>query len=491
MNLRLLNLVFIILFFWRPFMAQSDVRAIRTYLSFSYPVDPASVKTLVDMDLTYALTTTLVDWDNAHNLTEGLAERQTSTNDKELIFKLKPTAIWSDGSPITAIQVIRSFDHAKQLHDEAMKGLFELVDSLVAKDEKTIVFKLNRSVVQSQILHKLTEPVYGVVFIGTDGKEDLQKTSGPFILSSSSAAELNLKVNHHWYGHQKGMPDEITIRQPSVAKSSDKDGFSDDPWPNLMTTSSLMSEKSIQGFKSKNYSIWSRNLDRLFFFSPSKKHHNEEGQKLLQAISKKLDRNKLLSGLGGYHLTNQFFPPGYPIFDSELKNDSTSVQVPEKFKNKPLEILGADGRVSAILLSNLKIAIKEALGVEPKVILVPLNKFESTRVAGQFDFAFIPVAVNDPNVEGPVSFIFGLNPPLIPNSSGLNGDFKSRVMSARTLDQTVRNTEYRKVFTQATHDGCVLPLFHFSSIVVARGGIDLSSVPSADETVAFSKIRFK
>lgn len=49
----------------------------------------------------------------------------------------------------------------------------------------------------------------------------------------------------------------------------------------------------------------------------------------------------------------------------------------------------------------------------------------------------------------------------------------------------------RRVFTQAVKEGCLLPLFHFSSIVVARDGIDLSGVPASDETVAFSKIRFK
>jgi hypothetical protein len=65
------------------------------------------------------------------------------------------------------------------------------------------------------------------------------------------------------------------------------------------------------------------------------------------------------------------------------------------------------------------------------------------------------------------------------------------VIHARGLEEKFRNAEYRRVFTEATNAGCVLPLFHFSSIVIARDGIDLSGVPTTDETVAFAKIRFK
>jgi ABC-type transport system substrate-binding protein len=83
-------------------MAQPDAHTIKTYMSFTYPVDPASVKTLVDLDLSYALSTTLVDWNDSRDLTEGLARSVESTNDRELILMLKPEAKWSDGTPVTA-----------------------------------------------------------------------------------------------------------------------------------------------------------------------------------------------------------------------------------------------------------------------------------------------------------------------------------------------------------------------------------------------------
>ncbi len=472
-------------------MATQSSHTIKTYMSFAYPVDPANVKTLVDLDISYALSTTLVDWNDSRNLSAGLAKQVESPNINELHLQLRPEAKWSDGSPVTAKQVIRSFDHAKSLHDEAMKGLFEMLTSLEAKGDRTLVFKLNRPVAQSQILHKLTEPVYGVVFAGENARMDLTKTTGPFTLKSSSQQELVLAINSHWYGFDLAMAKEVIIRQPVNRAKGEEEGFADDPWPNLTTASSLMSVASENSFKKQSYSIWNRNLDRLFFLSPSERLRTAQGRHLIGVLGSKLDRNQLLKGLGGYRLSEQFFPPGYVIFDPEFKKSGESTEVPEEFKKKPLQLLAAEGRVGKVLQENIIAAVKSVTGVAPQFTIVPLNKVAAALTAGQYDVAVLTVAVNDPNVEGPVSFLFGMSPPLIANSDAQKGNFKEQVVKARGQDEKIRNSEYRRIFSQATNEGCVLPLFHFSSIAIAREGIDLSKIPTTDETVAFAKIRFK
>ena len=443
------------------------------------------------MDLSYALSTTLVDWSDARNLTEGLAKPVNSSNEKEIALQLKPEAKWSDGTSVTADQVVRSINHAKELHEEILKGLFESVKTIEAKDERTIVFHLNRPIAQSQILHKLTEPVYGVVFIGKDGTQDLSKTTGPYFLKSGSQEELTLEVNTHWYAYQSSMPKKVVIRQPRSGGLSEEEGFANDPWPNLRSSSSLMSKASEASFQKQHYSIWNRNLDRLFFISPSIKMENAEGRQLVQAINQKLDRSILLKGLSGYHLSQQFFPPGYVIFDPEFKSGSIGTEIPERFLKHPLHLLAAESRVGQALKANITAALKQVTGQEPVLKVVPLNKLSEELKKGQYDLALLSVAVNDPNVEGPVSFLFGDTPPAIRNGAGEAGNYKAKVARARTLEEKARNAEYRHVFTEATNAGCVLPLFHFSSIVVAREGIDLSGVPTTDETVAFAKIRFK
>jgi hypothetical protein len=288
------------------------------------------------------------------------------------------------------------------------------------------------------------------------------------------------------------MAETIIIRQPpKTSPADDQDGFSGDPWPNLVASSSLMPRQVASLYEKEHFSVWNRNLDRVFFLSPSTRLAKADGRQFFQALNRKLDREALLHGLAGYHLSQQFFPPGYVIFDPEFQAKPKSDDLPVKFKQKPLELLTAEGRIGTTLKQNLSDEIKKLTGHEPKFRIVPLAEFNTERAAGHYDILVATLPVNDPNVEGAVSFFFGMTPPLIPNSGEGVGDFIKRIAQARSLEDSKRDAEYRKVFTQSVQDGCLLPLFHFSSVVVARDGIDLSRVPTSDETVAFSKVRFR
>lgn len=470
----------------------NETKPIKTYMSYGLPVDPANVKTLVDLDLSYALASTLVDWTDSRNLNEGLAKISESNKDKEITFKLRAEAKWSDGTQITADQVVKSFQRAKKLHGEDLKSLFEIIEKIEAKEPHSVVFHLNRPVSKSHIFHKLTEPMYGVVFVSDNGEADLSKTSGPFFMKSQTPQELTLAANLHWYGRETNMADKIIIRQPKAQATGDQDGFVGDPWPNLVASSSLMPKELEAKYTKEHFSIWNRNLDRVFFFTPSTHLANADGRQFLQALNHKIDRTALLKGLAGYHLSEQFFPPGYVIFDPEFKASKAIPEIPSRFKGKTLELLSAEGRLGAALKQNITEILKQLTGQAPHFTIVPLSGFEKARAAGDYDILVASLPVNDPNVEGAVSFFFGMTPPLIPNSTNDGaGNFKARIVAARSLEEARRNAEYRKVFTQSIQDGCLLPLFHFSSIVIAREGIDLSRVPTSDETVAFSKVRFK
>ena len=205
-----------------------ESKTIKTYMAFGLPVDPAYVRTLVDLDLSYALASTLVDWSDARTLKDGLARYVDSGTESEAVFKIRPEAKWSDGTPVLASQVVASFNRAKRVHASDLKSLFEILAAIEAKDPSTIVFKLNRSVGKSQLLHKLTEPMYGVVFINNQGELDLSKTSGPFFLASSSKEELRLVQNPHWFGAEEGMAKAVVVRQPKPRSTGDHDDFTHD-----------------------------------------------------------------------------------------------------------------------------------------------------------------------------------------------------------------------------------------------------------------------
>ena len=472
-------------------MLKDSKKIVKTYMPFTLPVDPANVRTLVDLDLSYALASTLVGWSPTRELVSGLAESWKPTGEREMTFTLSKMATWSDGTPVTADQVVKSLIRAKHLHGDSLKTLFELVENIEAKGIRSIAFKLSQPVAKSGIVRKLTEPMYGVVNVKPDNTLDLRKSTGPFTLHEASDSEMTLVVNKHWASHRPDMPEFVMLRRPPAGDEL-QDSFLKDSWANLLGASSLITEITGKKYEEAHYAIWRRDLDKIFFLVPSPKLVNDEGRALIRYLNQNLRRESLVRGLSGFTASDQFFPKGYVLFDPEFKKKSGSELVPKEFQKRPLVILGAQSRLSVILRENLARTIKEVLGVEPKFRVVPLNEFEKERASGNYDILAGSLPVNDPNVEGAMGFFFGLTPPIIASAGLGEKNFGARVTAARKLeDQLARNLEYRKVFTMAVQEGTLLPLFHYSTIVVAKQGIDLSLVPTTDETVAFSKVRFK
>lgn len=472
-------------------MSAEQSKIVKTYMPFTLPIDPANVRTLVDLDLSYALGTTLVGWSQARDLVSGLAESWSLTGEKEITFKISTSAKWSDGSPVTAEQAARCLLRAKRVHADSLHTLFDYMDTIEAKDLRHLVFKLKVPAATSGVLKKLTEPMYGI-FLVKDGDElDLTKTTGPFTLESVSESEVKLIQNKMWIFAEINMPIAAHIRRPPSGDEI-QESFRKNSWANLLSSSSLLPAATSEKFKKAKYEVWNRNLDKVFFFAPGPRLTTEEGRSLFQYMGQHLNRSSITEGLSGFHLTEQFFPRGYILFDPDFQKNKSEAKLPQVFRKRPLEILAAESRMDELLRRNLLSTIKELTGVEPNLKLVSLATFEKTRAEGNYDFIAGSLPVNDPNVEGAMGFFFGLTPPIIPNAGEGSKDFQARVKKARlNPDHFERNLEYRRIFTEATREGSLISLFHYSSIVIAKEGIDLSQVPTTDETVAFSKVRFK
>lgn len=472
-------------------MAAPMTKSVHTYMAFGLPIDPANVRTLVDLDLSYALSSTLTEWSDSRELVAGLAKSWEIVGKEEIRFHLKKDLRWSDGEVVTASQVVTSLERAKKDHGDSLKSLFDQVKSITAIGSDVVKFALKVDPSSSGILAKLTEPMYGLVYVKADGTIDLTKTVGPFVLVKATNEVIELKQNKNWFRFNSKMAETVVIRRPPFGDEI-QDAFLKDNWVNLMTSSSLVEKSITDTFIKKQYSVWNRNLDKIFFLSPGPKLASEEGRQLFKYLNKALERSVLTEGLSGFNLTQQFFPAGYVLFDPEFKNNSVEIEIPKTFKTRPIKVLGVASRLNGRLKENIKAAIKKAVGIEPEIKLVQLSEFEKARAGKDYDFLAGALPVNDPNVEGAMGFFFGLTPPIIPDAGSNSLAFSERVAKAKLMqNQTDRNSEYRKVFSDATLHGSILPLFHYSTVVIAKSGMDLSSVPMSDETVAFSKVKFK
>ncbi|HPI41267.1 MAG TPA: ABC transporter substrate-binding protein [Pseudobdellovibrionaceae bacterium] len=472
-------------------MAASNSKSIHTYMSYGLPIDPSNVRTLVDLDLSYALGATLTEWSDSRELVSGIAKSWEFSGKNEISFKLRDGLKWSDGESVTASQVVASLNRAKKLHGESLKSLFEQIRELSAPEKNLVKLLLVTDAANSGVLAKLTEPMYGLLYIKENGDLDLSKTVGPFKLVKASEELIEMGQNANWFKYNPKMAEKVLIKRPPTGEEV-QGRFAKDEWVNLMTSSSLVEQSVNDLFIKHHFSVWNRSLDKIFFLSPGPKTTNDEGRELFKYLNKSLDRSTLTSGLSGFNLTQQFFPAGYVLFDPEFKKSLNQASLPKAFQNRPIKILGVSSRLNVRLKENLKIAVRKATGNDPEFKLVQLNEFESARAANDYDFLAGALPVNDPNVEGAMGFFFGLSPSIIPDAGSDRLAFGSRVSKAKLLsNQSDRNGEYRRIFSEATIHGSIVPLFHYSTVVIAKTGMDLSLVPMSDETVAFSKVRFK
>ena len=109
-------------------------------------------------------------------------------------FFLKPNAFWSDGSTITAHDVIKSWEHAKQ--SSPHRQLFEGIN-FYPKSSSEITLTLN--IPNPHLLNLLSSPAFAVF-----NPDNLNIFSGPFhLLSHTPNHCLVLEKNIHYYDQDK------------------------------------------------------------------------------------------------------------------------------------------------------------------------------------------------------------------------------------------------------------------------------------------------
>jgi MarR-like DNA-binding transcriptional regulator SgrR of sgrS sRNA len=328
--------------------------------------------------------------------------------------------------------------------------------------------------------------MYGLVALN-DGALDLKKSSGPFKLKEFSKDEVHLEVNKKWYQYKSDIPQAVEIRR--TPKDRDLiESFGKDPWANLISGSSLMKTATADLLNHQGFKTWNRTLDRVFSLFPSKRLLEAGGAELLKVLSPKLDKKKLLSGFTGFTAAEQFFPRGYELW-SQLP---PTITVPKATPiMKRLTVVIPESPAGFAVKNELAVLIKSVTGINTTCEIVPLTQINARMKLGDYDLLATGIAVADPNFEGAMSFFIERTPSFI--QSGIKPfDFAQQLKEARGLPTSKdRARKMRELILRIQEAGFVLPLFHFSSVAVAKSGVDISSIPNSDETVLFSKVRMQ
>lgn len=462
---------------------------IRTYMSFTTPLDPAKIETIPDMDMSYALASTLVEWGPDKQLSAGVAERWSEIGPQKFRFTLRKGLKWSDGSLLTSQDVKESFQRSFKAHPADLRSLMQMLEAIECPSPQEVDLKIKPQVHLDALLGKLTEPNYGVLKSDGRGAIDLSVTTGPFFVFVQSLTELTLKQNPNWHGRYVGMADQVIVRKPKPDMDLQV-ALLNDSWPNLIETSSLINKDTLGRYKSEKYEIRERPLDKFFHLQLGKRTANTEGRQLLGFLQSKIKRSEFTEGLSGFSETTQIFPPGYQLNDPHFTYPKEgNITLPDRFQKKPVEILITPARVSEVLRKNIEKAIERATGVKPVFVSVPLEDLRTKKIAGEYDLYAGTVGLADPDPEGVMSFYLEGDAPVIP-SKGSN--FLERLDTARKQANTEKKlTQMRSILHDAVCEHYLLSLFHLSTIGIARRELDLSKVPQSDESVTLSKVRFK
>jgi len=463
---------------------------IRSYMPFTMPVDPSKIITTPDMDLSYALSATLVEWGPSKQPVSGLAKRWDILDKNVYRITLDKNAKWSDGNPIKSQEVKNSLERGFKLHPEDHRSLKGILEEIRCPNDHDLDFVLKIPAKESGLLGKLTEPNYGLLKVKPNSTElDLSVTTGAFYINKSSPNELVLNKNKYWHNTSPGVAETVIIRQPPTLNMDTQTILLNDKWPNISQASSMMSQELLAKYKENKYQIWQRPTDRIFLFQLSPRLHNQDGQKLFQYLNKKLKKSDLLNGYSGSQIAEQIFPRGYHLHDPDFKKIEAKNDLPEIFKKRPLEILISTARVSEVLRVNISKTIESATGIKPKFILIEMKDLTKTYKSANYDFYAGTVGLADPDPEGAMSFYFENDFKVIPS---IGEDFLKRLdLSRKEPDSQKRVALMRRILSDATNSGNILPLFNLSTVGLARAEIDLSEVPTTDESVTLSKVRFK
>ena len=251
---RTIVLAFLALGFAGSAVAQSVLR-IATPSPVS-TLDPIKSAAAGDIELLGQLYSRLLrNSPDGTELLPGLAERWEASEDGlQYTFYLRD-AQFSDGTPITADDVVFSFLRLRDQEDSAYPGAFQVIEDVEAIDEKTVRFTLESPAApflgSVEMFNAGIVPRAAVEAMGDEAFAQNPVSSGPFMLEEWRPNDrIILQRNPHYW--REGMPylDRVEIievpdenTRVAMLRAGEVDVIQGTPWSAIDT---LMAQEGIE-----------------------------------------------------------------------------------------------------------------------------------------------------------------------------------------------------------------------------------------------------
>ena len=166
------------------------------------------------------------------SLQPGLGKELQETDDQTLTVPLQDGTTWSDGSELTADDIVYTFELGKETSTN-YSSVWTYLDSITASDPRTVVFKLktdpyNPGSVKDAIAKVLILPkaIFGKIDPSKVAAEtNLEPVgSGAYLLDKADQTQVALKRNDNYWGNAVyGQPAPLAVVHPIFKSNNDGD----------------------------------------------------------------------------------------------------------------------------------------------------------------------------------------------------------------------------------------------------------------------------
>ena len=341
------------------------------------------------------------------NLAESWEE---SNNGKVWTFTLRNDIRFSDGTPITAYDVVSSAQYIlDKANDENIAdhgfyyNLAYFVKSISAKDEKTVIVKTKRP--YFGILYEMTFPVVPAAQVA----EDAPIGSGPYVITSFTPGRyLTLETNKNWWKAQEPQVEQIMFSFSDTPRSVIENyeyGRVD-----AVFTRSIASTQYKTGMHSVTMSYRTNQLDCLFMNNSASELTPEVRKAIRYVIDKQKIIDSIYSGLAkatnfpfypGTWMYNESLDPAFSVNLDEARRLLAEAGWEDSDENGILDRTSEDGKVTNLHLrfyvyeepdndvrveaANMIADMLAQIGISTKVDAMTMANVKEKLKAGSFD----------------------------------------------------------------------------------------------------------
>jgi MarR-like DNA-binding transcriptional regulator SgrR of sgrS sRNA len=475
--------------------SESKPTPIRVEINPSLPSDPLQIQSMADYDLTLCLYRTWFEYDESRRAKPGIVSRWSfDSSTGAYRFLISENAHWSDGSPVTAQQLLLNLRRSIELKTSYGVAIKSLIRLEHAKELSPKEFTLpTRDGKPSELFFQRMGSSFLAIVHPSDLDSGLKVitnhlSNGPYKIASADAHQIHLVKNSFDGIANVNRPSEIQLRRESSTNLSDF--VAGKSWATVIQTATLMPKTLSDQIITRKLPYWTRGFDRVSKLKPLGK-----GEVLKR-------RREFVRAFGrawaGIHIEKLPFnaskalslqPQGYPLFQ------------PVDFSKAPV-VAGEQ--------SHLPTNVKIIVGMSPQYeIQKPLVAQAAQSLGVQVEWVPVRSAVDvatavkqDPEIGFDI-FNFGVADPepttwmgLVLNPESVFVDVTpedlaefNRISHLNVKEQEA--TEYRALLTSMALRGSYVPLFHFSTLSLGQPGISFENIHELDETVDYSKLILK